>query len=290
MGNTITTTAAQTTTTVPQTTTTTVPQTTVAPGDPDRIINQQNILINLLQDKLSVLQSSENIETFQNISPIILTAESYPDLTSYSNTYNHNIALLDDPNNDIKNSFNTYIYLQDKRIKDLRNTLNNLQNKIQNNNYNKPDIKAFKSMDNSQLLNLETYNITNKNNSSIYPNYLIYGNNGCLQYEKSKIDNNNVIQPATWAFKSCNANEPKQQFITSTVKDLATYNSYIKDPNNQTSILNDNSNILLGFNVVNPMTSSTDQCLQLNNDGISVMPCNLLPSQRFKPFYNNVIN
>ena len=130
--------------------------------------------------------------------------------------------------------------------------------------------------------------VNQKNNSSIYPNYLIYGNNGCLQYEPSTINSQNVNTPASWSFKSCNSNEPKQQFISNKINSLETYNSYITDPLNESSRLTDSSNTLLGFNVINPILAQ-DQCLQLNNDGLSVMPCTVDFSQRFKPSYTSVL-
>ena len=87
----------------------------------------------------------------------------------------------------------------------------------------------------------------------------------------------------------CDSNNPKQQFVTNKINDLTTYNSYITNPINKNSILIDNTNVLFGFNVVNPI-NARDQCLQLNNDGLSIMPCDLDYSQRFKPFYNTVEN
>jgi hypothetical protein len=264
------------------------PQKTLPPVDPEIIISDQDNIISILQRKLSAMQNS--VEPFSNINPVTLDSTSYPKLKDYASIYNENIALLDDPNNDIKNSFNAYITLQDNKIKKLRTELNDLQTKIQRNKLNSPPIQAFKSIANSQIINLEPYNNNNKNNSTEYPNYLIYGNNGCLQYEKSTTDNNNVLQPATWSFKPCNSNEPKQQFIQNQVNFLNNYNYYIKDPANKNYILNDGSNTTFGFYIINPITSPNDQCLQLNNDGISVMSCNLTNSQRFKPYYSTVIN
>lgn len=286
--------------------------------DPKVIIDEQDNIISVLQKKLNAMQDSVNpnitlqpkntlntsntanpantlkppdsVEQFNNINPIILDSTKYPKMKDYANIYNDNIALLDDPNNDIKNSFNTYISLQDNKIQKLRKELDDLQNKIQRNKLNNPNIKAFKSFDNSKIINLETYDDNNKNNSTQYPNYLIYGNNGCLQYEKSKTDSNNVVQPATWSFKPCNSNEPKQQFLQNQVNFLNNYNYYIKDPSNKNYILNDASATTFGFYIINPITSPNDQCLQLNNDGISVMACNLTNSQRFKPLYGTVLN
>ena len=262
------------------------------------IITKQASLISDLQSLITEAQKSLTIEEFTNMSSIILNPQNFSEINKYSKTYNKNVALLDDPNNMTASAFNTYIYLQNKKINNLRDELNTLQNYMQKNKSKKTDIKAFKSMNNSQMLNVELYKESNvdgnkdyvnqQNNSSIYPNYLIYGNNGCLQYEPPTINSKNVNVPASWSFKSCNSNEPKQQFISNKINNLETYNSYITDPLNESSRLTDSSNILLGFNVVNPILAQ-DQCLQLNNDGLSVMPCNIDFSQRFKPSYTEVL-
>jgi len=330
---------------------------------------QQNIITNLqtLLDRQTLIQSKNDTdyynepipiplftptikESFSNTNEgsIMLNPESYPAVSDYADVYNQNIALLDDPRNMINASFNTYINIQDKKIGKLRTQLDKLQTDIQNNKYSFSGIKGFKSMNNSQILNVEDYydpiyspvtnnpNSTNPNashttttnpnpnstnptttnptttnpmsskpttskpfnsninGSSHYPNYLIYGNNGCLQYEqltsKNDADNNGktVLTPATWAFKPCNANDPRQQFVSTQVNDLPTYNSFITDPYNITSQLNSSKTTTFGFNIVNPINNQ-DQCLQLNNDGLSVMPCTLDFEQRFRPVYNTVL-
>lgn len=279
--------------------------------------------------------TTNTIESFGDVNEgsIILNPESYPEVSDYADVYNQNIALLDDPRNMINASFNTYIKIQDKKIGNLRTQLNKLQTDIQNKKYSFSGIKGFKSMNNSQILNVEDYydpkyspsttkpnsrpptsrlptstnpNSTNPNSNSTkqfnsningaskYPNYLLYGNNGCLQYEqlssKNDPDNNGKTKliPATWAFKPCDANDPRQQFVSTQVNDLQTYNSFITDPYNITSQLNTSKTTTFGFNVVNPINNQ-DQCLQLNNDGLSVMPCNLDFDQRFRPLYNTVL-
>jgi len=320
----------------------------------EKILNmQQNIISNLeiLLNRQRIMASDNNnamIESFDDIvkdsakpGSIMLNPESYPEVSDYANVYNQNIALLDDPRNMINASFNTYINIQDKKIGNLRTQLNQLQTNIQKNKVNAVQIKGFKSMNNSQILNVEPYNDLNYsptsknypsttmnpsntqnnptttesnliatqnsptttkypnttkpsnynlqiNGASQYPNYLIYGNNGCLQYESSITDINNKVIPATWSFKSCNSNDPRQQFVSTQVNDLPTYNSFITDSNNHTSKLNSTKTTTFGFNIVNPINNQ-DQCLQLNNDGLSVMPCNLDFEQRFRPIYNTVL-
>ena len=85
--------------------------------------------------------------------------------------------------------------------------------------------ESFKSMNNSQSFNIELYNEVNPNNSSNRsPNYLIYGNNGCLEYIKK-----NGNEMAEWNFNSCDANNKNQQFVSTTINNLETYNKEIFD-------------------------------------------------------------
>ena len=140
--------------------------------------------------------------------------------------------------------------------------------------------KSIRCLNNSSILNLESY--PDPDPSINNPKYLIYGNNGCLQYE-DKYEKN----PNTWNFKPCDANKSKQQFKINKINTLKQYNDLITNPNNEKYKINDQSNIKLGFYTVNPK-NNYDQCLQLNNDGVSVMPCNMDSSQKFSPNHHTV--
>jgi len=267
----------------------------------NQIINKQNTLISELNNILFNLKTSlkipidsttmesfttNNTEPFINMSSVKLNPNKDTDIYNYANIYNQNIALLDDPNKMNQLSFNTYIHIQNQKINNLKKELKQLEEHIQNNKKNKNNIKSFKSMSNSKIINVELYNDKNKNDAVKYPNYLIYGNNGCLEYDNEKEYKTVSVAP-TWKFNSCNSNNPKQQFVSNKINNLETYNSHIDD-NNKESILNDDSNIMFGFNIINPIDDNK-KCVQLNNDGISVMPCNLKYDQRFKPSYNTVL-
>ena len=258
---TTTTTSPSTTTTSPATTTTSPATTTTNPT------------------------TTQQTESFVNFKAVTLNSNPNTEIYNYSNIYNKNVALLDDPNRMTETAFNTYIHLQNNKMLELQNELKGLETQIQKNKIEPNDIKAFKSMNNSQILNVELYNDKNTNLATKLPNYLIYGNNGCLEYENNNESNESNEAP-TWKFTSCDANNIKQQFVSNKVKDLNTYNKYIDD-NNIENRLNDDSNILFGFNVINPI-NNTQKCLQLNNDGVSIMPCTLDFDQRFKPSYTTV--
>ena len=235
-------------------------------------------VVNYSSDK-----TDQTVEPF--IDTIILNSDSFPEIKSYAEIYNKNVALLDDPNDLKSKTFEAYIYMQNNKIQKLRTDLLELQTKIQTHKKITPSIKSFKSMNTSQAFNIELYNEQNPNNSrsSDYPNYLIYGNNGCLEYEKQNGD-----QSSKWKFTSCDSNNNKQKFVSSKIDNLETYNSFINSDINEDRKLKNNTSTLFGFNVINPLEAK-DQCLQLNNDGLSVMPCTLDFSQRFRESYTTVL-
>ena len=199
-----------------------------------------------------------------------------------------------------KVAFDTYKYIQDKKITNINSILDDLSSK-QTSRTSLP-IKGIKSLNNSKILNVETYpnpTATNHgmpttysgNNATQYPNYLIYGNSGCLEYiptptnTSPNTSNNNQEH---YNFNSCNANNRNQQFVINKIHNITNYNNAIPTlkPNNSNYQINDPSSVqYYGFSIINPSTD-TNQCLQLNNDGLSVIPCTLETSQRFKELYN----
>ena len=249
------------------------------------IINQQADIKNKLNanienlELLNTTMDTTTIEPFSNY----LNSNNFPDIKNYADVFNKNIALLDDPKNIKKQKFDTYIYMQNKKIKEMKEELIKLQTQVQKQSKLSPDIKSFKNMNTSQSLNIELYNDNKPNNSITYPNYLIYGNDGCLEYNK-----NNGTQSPQWNFKSCDSNNKNQQFTSTKINNLETYNSFINSETNKDKILKDSSSTMFNFNVINPVDEQ-DKCLQLNNDGLSVMPCSLDLSQRFRESYFTVL-
>ena len=271
-----------------------------------QILGQQTSAINKLKLIPTAFAEPFSNNKFEDISGNI------PDLQAYTNIYNKSIALMDDPNNYNQVAFDTYTYLQNKKMNEIQSRMNNINSKIVTQN---PPVKSFRNMNNSQIINVESYpdpspTITNNgqsrptanntypaykgNGASKYPNYLIYGNNGCLSYNPAVPANSQVLETsaksASWKFTACNASNPSQQFLATQIKDRDTYNDKIKNPDNISyKLQSQNSGINnMGFYVINPI-NDINQCLQLNNDGLSVMPCNMDSMQRFKPMYSNAI-
>jgi hypothetical protein len=243
-------------------------------------------------------QSTSNFEAFtiqqpRDIyqTPIYIAQNSSPELNDYVSAYNKSIALLDDPNLMSQANFDAYIHLQDKKIEKLQESIASFPTNPQQQNNS---IRAIKNLKTSIGLNVEPYPdpatktslpaYYKGNGSKTYPNYLIYTNNGCLQYT-----HNNVATktPATWSVQSCNSNLAGQRFNMQQVNNMEQYNSIIRDPNNASYKITDPNSSIFGFYVVNP-EGQNSQCLQLNGDGLSVMPCNMDSSQRFKTYYHPI--
>ena len=203
-----------------------------------------------------------------------------PELSKYINSYNSSVALLDDPNNMTRTAFDTYLHIQNNKIKKLNENLENINKKIKKTT--PIPVKAFRNMENSKILNVEEYPSSTDNTSAKYPNYLIYGNNGCLQYDSTATSASSI------SFKSCDANDSRQQFNMNQINNISQYNTPITNISNERYKLASDTSTQFGFYTVNP-SNANDQCLQLNNDGLSIMPCTMNSAQRFKPMYHTVL-
>ena len=246
----------------------------------DSIASKDNLKKILIAQQLT-------LDKLYSQKPASARALASPDIKMYLDAYNESTALLDDPTNINRANFDTFIHLQNKKINELQNAINTFPTYAQ---VKKP-IKSIKNMLTSKLLNVEEYrelNITdtslsNINDAPTYPNYLIYGNNGCLQYTKE----NNT--PGIWAFASCNSNNAKQRFTINPIPNIQAYNDIIDNSLvNPSYKINDPKSSTFPFYVVNPELSP-EHCLMLNNDGLSVMPCNMTAEQRFKPVYRSIM-
>jgi len=210
-----------------------------------------------------------------------LPNNNIPELKDYVTAYNESVALLDDPNNLNQLNFDTYIHLQDKKLAELNKLITDIQTtQKENGNQNKP-IKAIRNLNTSTILNVEEYSdSTNGNGAVNYPNYLVYGNNGCLQYNIGTSKQN----PSSYSFQPCNANNANQRFTMQQIRNKDDYNARISDPTKQ---INNDDTVIMGFYVVNPEVDQ-NQCITLNNSGLTVEPCDMYASQRFKPYYHSV--
>lgn len=267
------------------------------------IINLQNIIIKTAQENINAIKqinlSNSNIEEFTiqqkspdlYFSPIYIPTNGSPELDDYTTAYNNSIALLDDPRHMSQANFDAYIHMQDNKIAQLQSQISSFST---NTTPQKNPIRSIKNLKTSVGLNLEPYhdpaiqnNLSNTyagNGAPTYPNYLIYANNGCLQYIPHDTNNN---LPASWSIRPCNSNLAGQRFNMQQINNIDKYNLLITDPNNASYKITDPNSAIFGFYVVNP-EGYNEQCLQINNDGLSVMPCNMDSTQRFKPYYHTI--
>ena len=283
-------------------TTTTRPDTTTTPATPATPVTTTSTI-----PATTRFTNAGNVEPFINAAipvsdytdpPQYYPKSNIPITKDYINAYNDSIALIDDPNQLNKVKFDMFIHLQDKKISELNAVISTYPT---NNNINNPPIKSIKNFKTSTALNVEEFPVpqpTNTNStityagngSTTYPNYLIYSNNGCLQYNKSIKDpiTNNLGQ-ATWGIDACNSNDARQRFTMTKIQSMDDYNNKIPDDaNTKRYSITDPTSVKMGFNVVNPETAA-DQCLMFDNGNeMSIMPCNMSASQRFKPFYHTI--
>jgi hypothetical protein len=278
----------------------------VDPTFANKLIDKQNVIINKLNTTINesntiltidasnptpaptptLARTVQGFEGFTNVNdkylpPISLSLSNEQEIQDYINSYNQSIALLDDPNKVAQANFDAYIHLQDKKLADLQNTINKFPT---NPNLKNNPIKSIKNIRTSTGLNVEAYPDENKNNNGApkYPNYLIYGNNGCLQYNTDKSKGS-----ASWAFEPCNSNNSSQRFYLQKINTLNDYNNKITDISQQSFKIKDTNSTIMGFHVVNPESDSS-QCVQINSNGLSVVPCNMDSTQRFKPYYHSI--
>jgi len=251
-------------------------------------VNKQYSLLDRINRTIFGINNMTTIEDFTNTP---LATETNQETNNYVKSFNNSLSLLDDPNNMNKAAFDTYLHIQDTKIASLKSNLNNLKKKASENMTNNTPIKGIRSMYNSAILNVEEY--PDSNNNSVdkkKSKYLIYGNTGCLQYEPAydpRFQRSNQYGSSI-SFRPCDANETKQQFNINQINNLDQYNFRINDKNNSLYKINHKSNVNFGFYSVNTF-NIPDQCLQLNNDGISVMPCNMNSEQRFSTNYHSVV-
>ena len=251
---------------------------------------------NITNQYQGLQNNRENFQNFQKyddqLEKLYLPQSMIPDLNDISNAYNASVTDMKENNYKIIEDakFNQYLHIQDNKLRELQNSLNSFPSSDQIQN----PIKSIKNIQTSQILNLEEYQdptlpttpeTADKyygykgNGATRYPNYLIYGNNGCLDYNVSKQEYN---------FMPCNATNGNQRFNLNQITTLEQYNSKITTPQNKDYRIASTDNTIMGFYVVNP-ENDTNSCLTLNSDGLSVLPCNMDSSQRFKAQYHTVL-
>lgn len=237
-------------------------------GQVTSLIEQNTALANEIREMLINIKS----ENPQFASPESNSA------AIHVNRHREIIDLIDDPsrldNFRLKISQN----IQDYQLCDLEREMADLEKlkadvkRINDETSFNKDIKGVKSFDNSQILNVYPGKKTNDNSK----NHLIFGNGKCLafnQYRDPKT-NKDINQ---YDFIHCNVQHNQQQFNIRPIENLNDYNSTVKSGIDR---LSTDTYVDMDFNVINPK-GKEQECLTLNDSGLTVEPCTLESNQRF---------
>jgi hypothetical protein len=160
----------------------------------------------------------------------------------------------------------------EKEMADLEKLKADVKRVNDETSFKNKEIKGVKCFDNSQILNVYSGKETNDGVN----NHLIFGNGKCLafnQYRDSKT-NQDLNQ---YDFIHCNVQNNQQQFSIRPIETLDDYNSTVKSGIDR---LTTSTFVDMDFNVINPK-GKEQECLTLNEDGLTIEPCTLESNQRF---------
>lgn len=251
-------------------------------------------------------QQLNPIEKFTNYSNYYLNENtSRPDDSLLFKAHNNALSLVDDPLGRNQAAFDTYIYLQNKKINDLNAKINEV-NSLRATTSNQPEkiIKSIKNLDNSKILYVQEYAGTQSTTTTVpvgtstsanankieqngnpNKNYLIFGNNGCLSYNPEFINDKNLNN---FKFEKCNANDINQQFILSQINDQTNYNNLVDSKSQIASDISTSYGFYAAIpynNYILDKDKNDRQCVTINDEGLTIQKCNLDYTQRFKAFY-----
>ena len=250
----------------------------------DKTISDRNTSkLNDVNTKLEDLLGGADVKFFDKY----LSTDAYDNITSDINTAPYNELLRSNIMSDI----------QLKKIANLNSQINALPTQKTDNN---TDIKALKNYSNSRILNVEQRKYYNDGEPETPGKFIVYGNGGCLSYDPSKyttpVTINGKKVDETYkqvSFKSCDAKDETQLFEMNKISTIGDYNRYAdmsKSSMQSIPSLPTNSPDIftnLNYYLVNP-TSSPNMCLNFNDSGLSVQPCNMSMNQKYSSINHHV--
>ena len=241
-----------------------------------KLMEENDNLIKQVQEKLDDVKKMEQI-------PI----EGDTDNQAYLQVINHK-NIMENINNpeklqDIR--FNISQHVQDSKIQNLEEELSNIENlKMKNVNYinsnNKEDtkiIKSIKNIQNSKILNVHLPDDISPEDVDNHE-YMVFGNGKCLSFKKTKNNEDKLVNE--YKFVDCNRQEPEQLFKIDKVYNKNQYNNKINNPIHQITSTKFDT---MGFYAVSPK-DDLKECLTLNDDGLTIQPCDLNSNQRYTVF------
>lgn len=249
------------------------PTSTVSPisnEDDETLINAKNELIQKISDKLTIVNDKMN--KFDNVKPI--QASTYrnlfeTDLPAYMNTVRGATATN-------RHIFDISQGIQNKTITNLTNKYNELNTRVNKDlEGDVPIIKSITSHSDGKNINLiksgDFHNIS-LNGGCLF---VVNDTTGEVDYDITNYSRNDKN-------KICLANNPDQQFKLHKVEDVDGYKLLTNSSTNELPHY-DNE---YPFYLITPKNNEK-LCLQTEDDGVSIQPCNLNISQRWKGFQIN---
>jgi hypothetical protein len=261
-----------------------------SPDAYDRYIDNYNYLINapsVVNDNKSKLSevNTKFAELINGVSVNVfdkyLTTDAYDNILSDINTSPHNELLRS----------NIMSEIQHKKIYNLNPLISEL-NKTGPARGVITDIKALKNYDNSRILNVEKRNYKEADSKD---KYIIYGNGGCLAYSpydrvKPFINGKHIDESYKQvSFEPCDAKNTNQLFVMNNIATIDNYNNYVSTLSPPMQTLSTDSGVAssLNYYLVNP-ASSPGMCLNFNDSGLSVQPCNMSLNQKYSTINHHV--
>ena len=107
---------------------------------------------------------------------------------------------------------------------------------------------------------------------------MVFGNGKCLSFKKTKNNEDKLVNE--YKFVDCNRQEQEQLFKIDKVYNKNQYNNKINNPIHQITSTKFDT---MGFYAVSPK-DDLKECLTLNNDGLTIQPCDLNSNQRYTVF------
>ena len=260
----------------------------------------QNSDVNLLKfDKIITESESDLKEGFLGTKDKIFLSQEYTKLQDAQREYQNMLNSLEqtisqgettnmqnhlETSSQVKQHLSDNEYLDDKLFQIKQHRQNNKLNKIESDitEYNRQledigidnsELKSIKSQ--AESVNLNIKQIHTDENNSANNKYILFTNEQCLSYDTEKEDKENED---TYKLAFCNRSDPKLHFKINSVGDVEEYNNHVSNSDQITS------DYVIGFpfSVVKPSNSS-NQCLTLDQEGMSVQPCNLQEAQMWHP-------
>lgn len=236
-------------------------------------------------------ENKSNLETIkkglQNIH--IKYPTSIEDISNYIDA---NSIISSSDKNKLKQIFNINFlqHLQNQEIKNLESDLNNLSGKAPK----KRDrlTKGLKSIDSGSILKVgyidnKNYNFIDKPKFSLV---MDENKQSCLEYLPEKnINENEEIETVKEVGCDYDINKENQKFSYHKITGNNDFNNALHPDYNNYKIADYYNLNNYPFYIVNPYVKGNNgiqivdkkECLTLNDDGLSVEPCNLKSSQRF---------